>query len=137
MNAQEFAALLNGREYRKELTQIEEGLADKFGLTVCFGASDDLLEFRGMIDDEIGAWEGVTAGIRLDKMKIVDDECCPECLAKEKIVEVKAVWCPKELGCSWLITTTAKEFAHFDIMEDGELYCRGVVIDLTKEDANG
>lgn len=55
MNAKEFAAMLNGREYRREITKAEEKEAKAAGLIVAFGASDDNLELRGAVDDEIGA----------------------------------------------------------------------------------
>jgi hypothetical protein len=40
--------------------------------------------------------------------------------------KIKAVWDPEDIDASWKIET---EIPHetFDIMEDGELFCRGVV----------
>lgn len=35
-----------------------EGLAKETGVVIVYGHSDDLIEFRGAIDDELGAWEG-------------------------------------------------------------------------------
>ena len=58
MTKEDFATLINGRQYRDELTKEEEKSAEGSGLIVIFGASDDLIEFRGKLDDEIGAYEG-------------------------------------------------------------------------------
>jgi hypothetical protein len=63
MDAKALAALLTGREYRQEITRAEEADAKAAGLVVAFGASDDLLEFRGAIDDEVGCYDGPEAPI--------------------------------------------------------------------------
>lgn len=60
MTAAELAALLNGREYRKEMSRDEEQVAKAAGLVVVFGASDDLMELRGAISDEVGCYDGGT-----------------------------------------------------------------------------
>lgn len=129
MNINELAQLLNGREYRKEITKEEELAARLAGLVVVFGASDDLLEFRGAIDEEVGAYEG--AHVLLTKTGIpvneCDDEHCPyfgrileECESK-----IESRWCPRE-GLSWEIVSNIPS-AKFTIMDDGEAYCEGLV----------
>jgi hypothetical protein len=45
MNAKELAKLLNGREYRKEITKEEIQKAKENNLVIIFGYSDDNLEF--------------------------------------------------------------------------------------------
>ena len=140
MNKEQFAELLNGRQYRDEITSDEEKLAKENGLLVCFGASDDLFEFRGVIYDEVGAWDGASAfivkkkGGELDVMCEDDFEELKETIEDKgldfelKTVEVVAEWCPEDLECSWRIKSDLPH-SIFDIMEDGELYCRGIVID--------
>ena len=141
MTKEQFAEMLNGREYREEITLKECKAAEENGLVVIFGASDDLVEFRGVIYDEIGAWDGCEFAIatpgteikcteedkyyRAKKLEVVEFE------SGKQIDENKfeALWSPDELDCSWLIKTTVTH-ASFDILEDGELYCRGVVIDI-------
>jgi len=141
MTKEEFSKMLNGRNYRQEMTTEEELLAKESGLLVCFGASDDLLEFRGIIYDEADVSDFTPA--RLAKKKggeigiLPTDEARAICdLMNQKgfkfsikSVNVEAMWCPKELECSWLIRTDLP-CAEFDILEDGELYCRGIVIDV-------
>lgn len=127
MNAKEFAAMLNGREYGSEITPTETKLAKDSGFIVAFGYSDDNLELVGMIDDEVSAYDGTEAKIRMDKMKVIGDDDCPDCLSRVKWFKVFANWAPKDPKASWLITASIP-FEPFDIMEDGELFCRGCVI---------
>jgi hypothetical protein len=136
MNAKEFAAMLNGREYRNEITRAEEKAAKEAGLIVAFGASDDNLELRGAVDEELSAYDGTEAKIRLDKLEVVTDESCPDCLKLAKVIDIKAEWSPKEPAASWLITASVP-FEPFDIMEDGELFCRGAVIPVTPSVESG
>lgn len=131
MTPQEFAALLNGREYTKEITRGEEVQARIHGLVVVFGASDDLMEFAGAIDDELGADNGTTA--YLTSAGLVQNECesreCPHFKkAKEMAATIEALWCAED-GYSWTYKTVIPH-ATFEIVEDGEPYCRGIVFAL-------
>jgi hypothetical protein len=140
MNKEQFAELLNGRQYRNEITKEEEKLAKENGLLVCFGASDDLLEFRGIVYDEVGAYDGGSAllvkkkGGKIDVMSEEDFKEVQEIMDDKELdfelpkVEVIAEWCPDDLECSWRIKSDLPH-ATFDIMEDGELYCRGIIIE--------
>lgn len=139
MNKEQLAQILNGREYRDEITKEEEQLAKENNLLVCFGASDDLLELRGIIDDEVSAYDGGTAlivkkkGGKIDVMSENDFEEIEGLMDQNDLefnlpsVKVVAEWCPEDLECSWRITSKIPHTT-FDIMEDGELYCRGIVI---------
>jgi hypothetical protein len=140
MNKEQFAELLNGRQYRDEITKEEEKLAKENGLLICFGASDDLLEFRGIVYDEVGAYDGGSAllvkkkGGKIDVMSEDDFKEVQEIMDDKELdfelpkVEVVAEWCPDDLECSWRIKSDLPH-ATFDIMEDGELYCRGIIIE--------
>lgn len=128
MNAKEWAERLNGREYREEMTAVEEKQAEADGMVIVFGASDDLIEFRGVIRDELGAWEGGVYKITSAK----DVVCVTEHSANmhRALPDVRAVWSPS-IGddgpwTSWEITSTIPHET-FDIMEDGEIYCHGIV----------
>jgi hypothetical protein len=130
MNAQELAAALHNREYGDEITAAEERLAKESGLVVVFGASDDLMEFRGAVHDEIGAWEGGVA--YFTNAGLLDNECGDEdCPYFEKLktsaATVKAKWDAE--GYSW-VYETAIPHVTFDILEDGGKYCRGIVFAL-------
>lgn len=130
MNNKELAALLNNREYREEITRDEEAQAKHAGLVVVFGASDDLMEFRGAIHEELDAYEGTTA--YLDADGLVVNECNNEhCPYARKLAatakKIKAVW--DKDGYSWVYETDIPHES-FDIVEDGEKYCRGIVFSL-------
>lgn len=140
MTKEEFAAKIDGNNYRNELTRELEGEADIHGLIVIYGSSDDLMELRGALNEEIGAWDGGIAKIYLTSngdLRVVNEEDFYEFsstldgagLPGVKSVEVEALWDPEELECSWLIKTELPHAA-FDILEDGELYCRGIVLDV-------
>lgn len=123
MTKEEFAALLNGRQYREEMTKEEEKLAKELGFLVFFGASDDLLEVRGLVEDEYGAYNGTTVCINPDGTitKAPNDS---------RSAIVRADWSPKGLDVSWLISCATS--STFNIMEDDDLYCIGVVVDINE-----
>jgi hypothetical protein len=133
MTKEELAALLNGRGYGSEITPEEEALAKESGLLVIFGASDDLTELRGAVCDEAGAYNGATHRIdakgflpEWDSVDHDDEEECRAYFARDgKGGEVRAKWA--EDGYSWVIETDLPH-ATFDITEDDEAYCRGIVI---------
>lgn len=133
MTKEQFAEILKGRQYRDEISREESLLAKQHGLVVCFGASDDLLEFRGAIYDEIGAWDGTRAYINKSGCLIDDDDM--HVLRNHnpvtKFTHVDAAWCPdgEFKGYSWLITANIP-CASFNIMEDEKPYCRGIVFDV-------
>lgn len=125
------AKALNNNQYRSEG---DKALFEKMkaaGLVAVFGASDDLMEFRGAIYDEADA-PGV-AYITPEGMpkNDCDDGYCPYF---EKVLEgaaqIKAVWCPEGRDLSWAYETTIPH-ATFIIMEDDEPYCEGIVFALS------
>lgn len=54
----DFADLLDGRQYREEITRREEQTAKENGFVVIYGASDDLCEIAGAVHDEIDCFDG-------------------------------------------------------------------------------
>lgn len=120
ITAKDLAAKLNGREYREEITKEECDLAAKSGLVVIFGASDDLCELRGAIDDEVGCWGGGEAFFAKNlsgKWGLLHAN-----VATKSTPTVATEW----RGGKW---TYRVPWPHetFRIMEDGELYCIGAV----------
>jgi len=110
--------------------------AKKHGFVIVFGASDDLIEFRGAIYDEVGAYGGGNAFVTENGLVTneCDDEDCPY-FQKEraKAQIIRAVWCPEKDGktyASWKMETNIPHNT-FKIMYDGELYCIGLVFLLT------
>jgi hypothetical protein len=137
MTPKQAAKEIDGKGYGNETTRDLDSKMKAAGVVAVFGASDDLLEFRGAIYDELGAYGGKTVPISSKGLfkRQCDNEDCPH---EEALLEavrkagkkIDAVWCPKELECSWLITTNVPHET-FDVMKDGQLFCRGVVFRLS------
>ena len=137
MTARELAEMMDSRTYGSEITYAEIEEAKESGLVIVFGASDDLMEIRGAIDGEVDCYEGGSVLLDLDKRAIFnpaqdcdcDNENCPLRLEKEaKCSEITAIWCG-ENDSSWSYETDI-EHETFQIIDDGELYCIGIVFAL-------
>lgn len=149
MTKEQLAQRLDGREYLEEMTKEEEKTAKHDSLLVLFGQSDDLLEMRGAIDDETGAWEGGDYALVL-KGELYADGDAENTYYKATGVDVlplsdehdndddprliRVEWAPEPgpddpARPSWRITSNLP-CAPFTIREDGEPYCQGIVIDL-------
>lgn len=138
MTKEEAAALLNGFEYPAREIETHAASLKAAGLVAVFGQSDDLMEFRGAIYDEVGAYDSTTVLIdgeglvpTFDDVSDTGDEDRVAAYFRRKPNgrKVQALWSPDEIEASWLIKTDIPH-ATFDIVEDGDLYCRGVVFAL-------
>ena len=128
MTPQELAERMNGRQYGNEITKEEVALAKASGLVVVFGYSDDGMELAGTIMDEIGAYNGTTVFLTTDGiLENCEEECHHYQRALEKARPLKAIW--DREGYSWIYEAPFPH-ATFDVMEDGEKYCRGIVFRL-------
>jgi hypothetical protein len=131
---EELAGRLDGREYRAEITDHEEKLAKEAGLVVLFGASDDLAEFVGAIEDEEGAYDGGSG----TELYLVDGKVFkePDCQCEwAEAAKVGALSRGQKIlaryGQEGWTYETEIPHATFNVMEDGELYCRGIVFALS------
>lgn len=123
------AARLNGCEYGHEgSAQIWAEMKTR-GLVAVFGASDDLMEFRGAIDEEVSAYDGTTALLTTAGLfEAFGDNCKFSLAAQKEAVEIDALWCDGA-DISWTYETDIPH-ATFDVMENGAVYCRGIVFAL-------
>jgi len=102
-------------------------------LVAVFGGSDDLIEMRGAVNDEVGAYNGGEACFNVQGL--LQNDCendnCPH-FAKAKVLAptVHALWCEED-GFSWTYLTDIPHET-FLIMEDDETYCRGIVFSLDR-----
>lgn len=134
MNAKELAKQLNGSEYPLSIPDQLAEQAKAAGLVVVYGQSDDLMEFRGAVRDEFDCYGGGTAyvdsvGVLRDREQIEnDDELKQYFERKPKAKAIEALWCAEE-DYSWTYKT-AIPHETFEIVEDGEPYCRGIVFAL-------
>lgn len=127
--ADHFAKLLDGSEYGNEGSRDLWHEMSAAGMVAVFGASDDLMEFRGAIDDELSAYDGTTALLTTNGLfKPCGDDCEHSRIAQREAVEIDALWCAED-GVSWTYETDIPH-ATFNVLEDGETYCRGIVFAL-------
>lgn len=134
---------LNHRQYREELDDSLEKFAKDNNLIIVFGASDDLIEFRGAFEEELCASEEFYFDkefkiisnhnkIKLDERSIRDNNYINiykfdlEVELKNRITQE---WRPKDSKASWRLSAN---FPHktFNIFEGENLYCVGIVFDI-------
>lgn len=135
MTKEQLAAQITGREAGNELTYEEEQAAKQAGLFVIFGYSDDCTEIRGACNDELSCFDGGEFCMNRYGPILVPDDLERETLARFKVLdlvlkggrEIKALW---EDGNGWT-WSYATDIPHvtFEVFEDGEQYCRGIIID--------
>ncbi|MGR3991432.1 hypothetical protein [Pseudomonas sp. 1121_17] len=136
MTKEELAAQLTGLEYPTRIPGSLIVAAQSAGLVILCGASDDLMEFYGARREEIGCYDGGTAfvdadGVLPDRDCLDGDEEIAEYVQRHKSAKaIEALWC-KEDGYSWTYKTDIPH-ATFEVVEDGQPYCRGIVFALAE-----
>lgn len=131
LTVQAAAEALNNSEYRQEGSRELWASMKAAGLVAVFGASDDLMELRGAIDDEVGAYNGTTVFLTPTGLLEECESDCPHSRhAAKQAVGLSAVWCA--VGEPAWTYKTAIPHETFNVLEDGEPYCRGIVFDLAK-----
>jgi len=142
MTIKEWAKKLDGREYSSEVSKDENRQMAGDGVIAAFGASDDLLEFRGAYYEEFEAWEGTAiklwknregkiSAVSKRQMDALDEagdmESIKELISPiiARMLAIEAVWCPDD-KLAWLIKTGIPHET-FDTMVEGALFCRGIV----------
>jgi len=130
ITAEQFAKMIDGREYGDEIHRDEGQMANASKLVVVFGYSDDNMEFRGAIYDEVSCYDGGTAFV--DSSGLITNKCdCDDCPYHDRETKnahkIIAVW--NSEGYSWIYQTDIPH-ATFNIMDDGERFCRGIVFSL-------
>ena len=123
MTKKELADKLNGRAYGDTFKDVLEE-ARESGLVIVTGASDDLMEFQGAIEDEGSCYDG--GNVYFDKDGVSQD-------GTERANVIEAVWCngmnSDGIQADWTYKTDIP-CERFDIWEDGELYCVGIVFSV-------
>lgn len=125
MTLKEFAERLDRTEYNGYpiFSKEDIGIAKENGFVIVTGASDDLMEFEGVIQDEGGCFDG--GPVYFTKAGVEYEEKTPNV--------IKALWCQAEdengAVIPWAYET---EIPHetFLVMDAGEVYCRGIVFDI-------
>lgn len=138
MTKEQFAEMLNGRPMGDEISAHEEKQAKAAGLVIVFGYSDDNVELRGAVHEEIGAYDGTTFRLTAsgtiaptwddpNEEKNREDATAYFTALKEVGADIEAVWGLDSY--SWTYKTSIPH-STFDILEDGENFCRGIVFSL-------
>ncbi len=133
MTAETLAALLDGRQMGNEIFSDEEKRASEAGLVVVFGYSDDNVELRGVICDEVSAYNGTT--VYLNATGLLQNDCdsyrCPHFeRARKRAASFKAKW-DDGSGAAWTFDVPWPH-ATFKVFEGTELFCVGAVFALSE-----
>ena len=139
----EIAEQLDGQQYPldrgAEVKRIFEA-AKEAGIVIVFGASDDLIEFRGAIEDEAGCYDGGTVFFDRDgvlpineDLTLQDDEPrnveeCRRIVKRfDEAIKMKAIWGKDEISWQYELD---QDHIIFDVLEDDDIYCKGIVFKL-------
>lgn len=129
---QDFAALLDGREYKKEMTEDEIIQARELGFVIVFGCSDDRTVFHGAIEEERQTVDGGTLYIT---EKGLFEDCPCNCIysqeAKAKASPIEVRWCKGPYVWSYRTEIPHESFEIIDNQPAENLkFCQGMVFDL-------
>jgi hypothetical protein len=136
MNLRQLAEKLNKVEYGFSLNNELKEICKKERLIVMHGYSDDLLECEGAICDEIGAYGGTEFAFdaegfipEYDQINHDDRHEVEHWINRDKKArKFKAIW-HNGGSLAWTIETDVPHTT-FDIMEDGEVFSRGIIFSL-------
>ena len=146
MNKEQLAELLNGRQYKKEITKEEEDLAKKNGLLICFKSTYQGGRFRGVIKSDIHSLHDPTESefyIYQNRSKKIGfsivgghDFKDKSRLSKRPNISIVAINKTNRITTykdvfyefEWHYITDMPH-STFEIMKDGLLFCRGIIIE--------
>lgn len=128
MNLREWAQHFDGRAYGAEISLEEQAQLKEQGIVMVFGYSDDTIEFCGALEDEVSAFDD--SDVFLDKEGLVRRDQIEECdhcrflqKAMGSLQKIKILWSP------WRYETEIPNET-FNIYEDGELFCTGILFEV-------
>ena len=134
LTIEQVAKQLHGCEYGNEGSDRLWKQCKEAGIVVVYGYSDDNVELAGAIRDEVGAYGGGTVYVSSEGLcvsKCSHGEDCPYYqMSLATARKIEASYSP------WEFKTDIPHVT-FDVMEDGELYCRGIVFRLADAKAGG
>lgn len=125
----DFARKVDGIEYLEERKWLWAEAKEK-GIVVVFGYSDDNIEFRGAVDDEIGCFDGRRVQVP-GTSEHIDAIFCGMLDGKEVLDPSEYMTDDGDM-ITWVYRTNIHHET-FMMYEDGEPYCRGIVFRLGKD----
>ena len=135
---EQLAILLNGNEYAEEVSGDQAKIAEQNRLVVVYGYSDDIVVFNGAITDDFGAYNGTTLDVGAlgvipdwDSFDHDREDKCRKYFTRKDAPHkaIKAKWNDTEAGPAWTFETDIPH-ATFDIVEEGDVFCRGIVFSM-------
>lgn len=132
MTKELLAKQLNGSEYPLRIDNELIHVMRDNNLVVVYGYSDDIMCFVGAINDEVDCYEGGEAYIFGGGLLFFEcDDNYPKCPYKTKLRQqaekIEALW--DQQGYCWIYKTDIPH-AVFDVIEDKEKYCRGIIFKI-------
>lgn len=118
MNIKEWAEKLNNIEYPADEIWDMRKQFEEDGVVVVYGASDDLIEFEGAIQDEGDCYN--------DEVFYLNKEGLTTSYSKNYV----KVTHPHNGTVQFEYETNISNVEWFNVMEDGELYCKGFVFNI-------
>lgn len=130
--------MLNGIDYKDVLPDDVKTLAEDNGIVIVYGWSDDILEFDGAMHDEVYVSGGDV--VKFDRKGVIPewddvyDEGIEEVrrylerIDEQNLSEIKVMPEGQE-GYFWAYETDIPH-STFEVLEDGERFCKGIVFDL-------
>lgn len=147
ISKERLAEIINGREYREEVTPEIEQVAKASNLVIIYWYSDDWVELRWAINDELWAYNWTDFIIEkswkciatIDQVEEMLDDSDIEYDTKEILNKIykehleknstEVVASYDEDWYSWVIKTDCPH-STFEIMEEWEKFCKWIVINL-------
>lgn len=129
------AKQLHGMEYGTRIPRSITKAAKEANLLIVHGASDDLIQFFGVWEDEVGARDKTV--VTFDEQGFVP--AFDSVHGKWRDAEDALAWAHRcrraceihvHFGASGWTYSTSFPVARFDIVEDNAVYCRGMVFGL-------
>lgn len=137
MKLKDFAKMLNGREYAyPQFSEKEIMIAKENRIVIIYGVSDDLMDIDGAITDETDVWRGGTVHIQIPYYvagQMIGGGVVAGNNGQNNVLRVDAKWCEDKTDggntIPWSYYTSVPH-EEFDILEDGEVYCRAIVFKI-------
>lgn len=128
------AKQLHGCTYPLRLGKETEAQLKDAGIVIVHGNSDDIMSFSGAIYDEVSCYDGGTAlldaeGLLSESTEDMSEEELRHHLdRKTRAMAIHALW-SDHAGPAWTYNTEIP-CQTFEVIDDGEIYCIGLVFSL-------
>jgi hypothetical protein len=145
MTPEQIAQQLHGIEYPLRESQLQHifDAAKSERIVIVYGVSDDLVEMRGLIDDESGCYEGGNYRFDIKGFLPIHEDGSFQCDEPKTIQECRKFverydasfsitihWGKPEALWTYELDERITDSVQLDIVEDDSLDCRGIAFRL-------